>query len=62
MKNEPTISVIVPVYNGEQYINDCLENLFKQTLHDAKYGKWLINKSEIVIEGKKLKGVFNVRK
>jgi len=27
------------------------ENLFKQTLHDAKYGKWLINKFEIVIEG-----------
>lgn len=27
------------------------ENLFKQTLHDAKYGKWLINKSEIVIDG-----------
>ncbi len=35
MKNEPTISVIVPVYNGEQYINDCLESLFKQT-HQAK--------------------------
>ena len=35
MKNEPTISVIVPVYNGEQYIHDCLESLFKQT-HQAK--------------------------
>tara|TARA_Y100000389_G_C17459154_1_gene520366 strand:+ start:164 stop:1147 length:984 start_codon:yes stop_codon:yes gene_type:complete len=27
-----------------------LENLFVKTLNDAKYGKWLINKKEIIIE------------
>ena len=31
MNTSPTISVIVPVYNGERYISDCLQALFNQT-------------------------------
>lgn len=28
--NEPTISVIVPVYNAEQYIEECVQSILKQ--------------------------------
>ncbi|MCR4787646.1 MAG: glycosyltransferase family 2 protein [Lachnospiraceae bacterium] len=31
MKNEPKISVIVPVYNKEQYLEKCLDSLLAQT-------------------------------
>lgn len=30
MKEKPTISIIIPVYNGEQYIEQCVENFFLQ--------------------------------
>ena len=32
----PKVSVIVPVYNVEQYIEKCLENLVNQTLDDIE--------------------------
>lgn len=35
--NKPTISVIVPVYNVEKYIERCVRSLFKQTLNDIEY-------------------------
>ncbi|MBR3358752.1 MAG: glycosyltransferase, partial [Solobacterium sp.] len=31
-----TISVIVPVYNGEKYIDNCLNSILKQTLEDIE--------------------------
>lgn len=31
--SEPVVSVIVPVYNGEQYIENCLDHLLHQTYH-----------------------------
>jgi glycosyltransferase involved in cell wall biosynthesis len=31
MQNSPLISVIVPVYNGEKYVAQCIENLLYQT-------------------------------
>jgi len=31
-----SISIIVPVYNSEKYLNDCLESLSKQTLGDIE--------------------------
>ncbi len=34
MANQPKISVIVPVYNGDQYLRQCLESLLKQTFTD----------------------------
>ena len=35
--NKPTISVIVPVYNVEKYIERCVRSLFQQTLNDIEY-------------------------
>ena len=34
MVNQPKISVIVPVYNGDQYLCQCLESLLRQTFTD----------------------------
>lgn len=31
IRGAPLVSVIVPVYNGEQYLRQCLENLLSQT-------------------------------
>lgn len=31
MKKEPLVSVIIPVYNGEQYVASCLDNMMAQT-------------------------------
>ena len=31
MNPSPTISIIIPVYNGERYIRDCLQSLVNQT-------------------------------
>lgn len=33
-KNTPKISVIVPVYNAEKFLNDCIDSLLKQTIFD----------------------------
>lgn len=32
----PKVSIIVPTYNVEQYLNECLESLQRQTLHDIE--------------------------
>ena len=29
--NEPLISIIIPIYNGEKYIDKCLSNVVAQT-------------------------------
>ena len=33
---EPKVSVIIPVYNTDQYIGRCLESVIKQSLHDIE--------------------------
>ena len=33
----PKISVIIPVYNVEQYLPQCLDSLRKQTLSDLEF-------------------------
>ena len=33
----PKVSVIVPIYNVEKYIERCLRSLFEQTLDDIEY-------------------------
>ncbi len=30
----PTISVVVPIYNGEKYINECVDSILNQTYRD----------------------------
>ena len=32
----PKISVIVPVYNAEMYIGECLDSIVNQTLNDIE--------------------------
>ncbi|WP_367119425.1 glycosyltransferase family 2 protein [uncultured Eubacterium sp.] len=34
MENKPKISVIVPVYNAEKYLNRCVESILNQTFKD----------------------------
>lgn len=34
MKNKPCISIIVPVYNVEKYMNKCINSILKQTFKD----------------------------
>ena len=33
----PKISIIVPVYGAEKYIERCVRSLFEQTLDDIEY-------------------------
>lgn len=35
--NSPKISIIIPVYNVEKYIQDCIESLINQTFHDCEF-------------------------
>ena len=36
MRMSPSISVSVPVYNGEKYLRQCLNSLVNQTLQDIE--------------------------
>lgn len=36
MSNNPLISVIIPVYNAEQYLKECLDSVINQTLKDVE--------------------------
>lgn len=35
-KNEPLVSIIVPVYNAELYIRECIESIIKQTYNNLE--------------------------
>ena len=35
-KSTPKVSVIIPVYKVEQYLNQCIESIRKQTLTDIE--------------------------
>lgn len=43
MTRSVQVSVILPVYNQEQYIGRCIRSLLKQTLHEDDYELILIN-------------------
>lgn len=32
--NKPKVSILLPVYNAEKYLSDCLKSLLNQTFHD----------------------------
>lgn len=32
----PKISVIIPVYNGEKYLKECLDSILSQTMSDIE--------------------------
>lgn len=34
--NEPVLSIVVPVYNSERYLEECLDSLRRQTLQDIE--------------------------
>ena len=34
--NKPVISVIIPIYNSEKYLSECLNSVVNQTLHDIE--------------------------
>jgi glycosyltransferase involved in cell wall biosynthesis len=36
MKQEPKISVIIPVYNGEKYLRRCVDSILDQTFRDVE--------------------------
>ena len=36
MNDQPKVSVIIPVYNTERYLRQCLDSVTKQTLHDIE--------------------------
>lgn len=37
MNNKPKVSIIIPVYGVEKYIERCARSLFEQTLNDVEY-------------------------
>ena len=36
MNNSPKVSVIVPVYNVEHYLRECLDSIVNQSLEDIE--------------------------
>ena len=36
MHNKPKISLIIPVYNTEKYLHECLDSSLNQTLSDIE--------------------------
>jgi glycosyltransferase involved in cell wall biosynthesis len=35
--NEPFVSIITPVYNGEAYLRECIESVLAQTYSNWEY-------------------------
>ena len=46
MKNRITVSVIIPVYNSEKYLRQCLDTICAQTLKDIEY--YMVEKNILI--------------
>ena len=36
MSNNPKVSIVVPIYNVEKYLRQCLDSIVNQTLKDIE--------------------------
>src|SRR6266702_7373720 len=36
-QHQPLVSIVTPVYNGEEYLNECIESVLSQTYQDWEY-------------------------
>ena len=43
MKGNLKLSIIVPVYNAERYIRDCLDSILRQRLNEDEFEVIIIN-------------------
>ena len=37
MRDEPLVSVLTPVYNGEPYLQECIESVLNQSYRNFEY-------------------------
>ena len=49
------LSIIIPVFNGQNYISDCLESVLKQDFMNSEYEVIVINsgstdKTQVIID------------
>ena len=43
MKKNVSLSIIIPIYNAEKYIQPCLESIYNQDLQESEFEVILIN-------------------
>ena len=41
-ENMPKISILIPIYNVEKYLQDCLESVIHQTERDIEIIVWMM--------------------
>ncbi|MGM9719674.1 MAG: glycosyltransferase, partial [Prevotella sp.] len=37
MNNHPILSIIIPLYNCEKYIKQCLDTIFRQEMNESEF-------------------------